>query len=120
MIMIEVVLLCLSAHALNIPHLGHDRPSDPELTKPSSMSGTPQCTWGTHSDNNYVSHFTIACYMFCMFHCGQVILYHPLCHCVVLHFGAQCGAGGNFISTMFHNGVAQVPGVLHFGTQCGA
>ena len=36
MIMIEVVLLChLLVHALNIPHLGHDRPSDPELTKPS-------------------------------------------------------------------------------------
>ena len=74
------------------------------------MSGTPQCTWGTHSDNNYVSHFTIACYMFCMFPLwglyliclyelylvtgvtylvppnGQVILYHSLCHCVVLHY----------------------------------
>ena len=36
MIMIEVVLLChLLTHALNIPHLGCDRPSDPELTKPS-------------------------------------------------------------------------------------
>ena len=35
MIMIEVVLLCLLAHALNILHLGCDRPSDPELTKPS-------------------------------------------------------------------------------------
>ena len=36
MIMIEVVQLCyLLAHALNIPHLGRDRPSDPELTKPS-------------------------------------------------------------------------------------
>ena len=47
LIMIEVVLLChLLAHALNIPHLGRDRPSDPDLLHPSVP--------GAHSDMDCV------------------------------------------------------------------
>ena len=47
LIMIEVVLLChLLAHALNIQHLGRDRPSDPDLLHPSVP--------GAHSDMDCV------------------------------------------------------------------
>ena len=50
--MIEVVLLCnLLALALNIPHLGHDRPSDPLLTRPTNVWFYPSVP-GAHSDNN--------------------------------------------------------------------
>ena len=85
LIMIEVVLLChLLVLALNIPHLGCDRPSDPDLLHPSVP--------GAHSDKNYcknycmfvynscVLHFTIACYMFCMFQCGATFTVYCILH----------------------------------------
>ena len=85
LIMIEVVLLChLLALTLNIPHLGRDRPSDPDLLDPTVP--------GAHSDKNYcknycmfvynncVLHSTIACYMFCMFQCGTTFTVYCMLH----------------------------------------
>ena len=52
--MIDVVLPCnLLALALNIPHLGCDRPSDPANWTQPNVWSDPSVS-GAHSDNNYV------------------------------------------------------------------
>ena len=85
LIMIEVVLLChLLALALNIPHLGCDRPSDPDLLHPSvpgAHSGKKCCMLCiTFVYYICVLHFTIVCYMFCMFQCGATITVYCMSH----------------------------------------
>ena len=78
--------------------------------------------------------------MFCMFHCGafilfaficfiwllvlhilvppngQVILYHPLCHCVVLHYGLVAISYPLCFTMVWPRSL----GCYIFGTQCGA
>ena len=85
LIMIEVVLLChLLALALNIPHLGCDRPSDPDLLHPSvpgAHSGKKCCMLCiTFVYYICVLHFTIVCYMFCMFQCGATFTVYCMSH----------------------------------------
>ena len=79
--MIEVVLLChLLALALNIPHLGCDRPSDPDLLHPSVP--------GAHSDKNYVC--TIVVYYILPLLVTNVVCSKPhSLYTVCYIFGAQ-------------------------------
>ena len=65
--MIDVVLPCiLLALALNIPHLGHDRPSDPANWTQPNVWSDPSVP-GAHSDNNCVLYFW--CPMWGLHHC---------------------------------------------------
>ena len=83
LIMIEVVLLChLLAPALNIPHLGCDRPSDPANWTQPNVWSDPSVP-GAHSDNNCV-----LCIIFWGAHWGTM-----------LHF--WCPIRGLYISKSF-------------------
>ena len=94
--MIEVVLLCdLLALALNIPHLGHDRPSDPAGFTPVYLGHTVTIIMCFTFLVPKSGACIIACYIYVWPNKGPESI-----ACYIL--GTQCGARGLLCHCMLH------------------